>query len=148
MSYIDIVIEKHYEGWTAMQIYNYLKEIFKCKAPAYPTITKKIRSLSFYPPIEGPNKEDDIRLHFDKIFIVECYIKGNPNASIRNISEDTKIPPTSVYRYLTQHLHYFCLHLRWIPHDLTDELRNVRIEYSQQLLTVLQQAEKKISTSL
>ena len=41
MSYIYIVVEKHFDGWTTKQIHGYLKEIFKDKTPAYSRIKKK-----------------------------------------------------------------------------------------------------------
>ena len=64
ISYIDIVVEKHFDGWTAKQIHDYLKEIYKDKTPAYSTITKKIRCLSFGDLVEDENEKEDIRLYF------------------------------------------------------------------------------------
>ena len=90
-----------------------------------PELKKKIRCLSFGDLVEDENEKEDIRLYFQNIRLVEKCIQTNPNSSIRNISEETRIPPTSVYRYLTKNLKYICFHLRWIQHESSKELKKI-----------------------
>ena len=61
---MDIVINLHYEGYTAVNIYHKLVELFKDKVPAYSTVTKKIRALSFSDVLDEKDK-----LTFEKLII-------------------------------------------------------------------------------
>ena len=142
MTYLDVIILKHGEGWNAVQIHSYLIEVFQDKAPAYSTVTKKLRMMHFNQPIDDQKNSEDIRTYSQNINKVKCCIENHPNSSIRDITEMTEVPATSIYRYLTQYLNYINCNLRWIPHQLTTELKQIRIETSKQLLATIEKAEK------
>lgn len=56
MTYLDLLINYHYEGFTAVQIHKKLVDLFKENAPVYSTVTIKIRELSFNQTLD--NTED------------------------------------------------------------------------------------------
>lgn len=142
MTYVDIVINLHYEGYTAVNIYHKLVELFKDKAPAYSTVTKKIRALSFSDVLDEKDKLTFEKINYQISFKISELLDWFPNASVRFISSHINIPSTTVYRYLTEVLHYKCFHLRWIPHPITENLRQKRIEFSKLLLNEILIAKK------
>lgn len=43
----------HYEGYSAVQIHKKLVDLFKEKAPAYSTVTNKVRALTFNQTVDS-----------------------------------------------------------------------------------------------
>ncbi len=142
MTYIDLVINYHSEGFSAVQIHKKLTELFKEKTPAYSTITKKIRALSFSSNLDDKEKMAPSQIDFHIAMKISNHLECFPNSSVRFISSQVDVPPTTVYRYLTEVLNYKCVHLRWIPHQLTDSIRKQRIELSKSLLDTLVKNKK------
>ena len=120
-----------------------LIELFGKDAPAYQTITKFIRGLSFDNKKEPSEKVPFENVNQQNVDKVLGAIQENPNFSIRNIAQETGVPQTSDYRYLTQILHYKCVNLRWVPHILTDDLKIQRVEMSRQLLEIIQKSQSR-----
>lgn len=141
MSYLDIAIEMHTEGFSAKDIYTRLKEIFGDNAPAYSTITKKIRELVFLNPTSISQNLGGRPIDYINLYKVQKAIENSPNYTIRDIAKETGVPPTTVFRYLTKVLGYKNKSLRWIPHILTTELKNQRIQKSKDLLYEIQLAK-------
>jgi hypothetical protein len=57
---------------------------------------------------------------------------------VRQLSRLTDIPSTTVYRRFTQSLGFAALHLRWVPHALSDAQKGERVNLSRQLLRMLE----------
>ena len=65
---------------------------------------------------------------------VQLLIQENPHISIQEISDITEISWSSVQRILTKDLQLRSLCARWIPHSLTDRMKQQRIRESEILL--------------
>ena len=141
MTALDIIVEMHYEGFSAKDIHTKLVELFKKKAPAYSSVTRNIRFLSFQQDIEVGEKLMGRPVDLYNCDKVRLAIENFENASIRELSQLTNVPPTSVYRYLTQQLGYVNRIFRWIPHMLSKEHKNNRVELSKNLLNEIEKAK-------
>lgn len=130
------------EGHTAASIHKRLVEVFGNNAPKYSTVTKKIRKMSFSSNHFTNKEKGGKPLDFYSLAKVEKCIKDFPNSSIRNITQETGVPIATVHRYLTKVLCYKCMHLRWIPHTLTESDKITRIELSKKLLAEIQIAKR------
>jgi hypothetical protein len=60
-----------------------------------------------------------------------------PFASMHQLSRLTHIPPTTVYRRLTNSLEFTARYLRWVPHARSHAQKTPRVELSRQLLRTL-----------
>ena len=65
-------------------------------------------------------------------------LQRSPFASVRTIGESLGIAPSTVYSRLVETLGFKNYILRWVPHILTAELRQKRVEFARQLLEVLE----------
>ena len=60
-----------------------------------------------------------------------------PYDSVRGIADKLNTPPTTIYRYLTQHLHMKFAHTKWIPHFLNECQKMKRADESRRLAYTL-----------
>lgn len=142
MTYLDLLINYHYEGFSAVQIHKKLVDLFKEKAPAYSTVTKKVRALSFNQTVDSTESFPPSQIDFSIASKISSFLDFYPHSSVRFISTHINVPPTTVYRYLIKVLEYKCVHLRWIPYKLTEAIRQKRVETSKELLKVLKKNKK------
>ena len=80
--------------------------------------------------------------------LVQALIENDLFITIRQIARKAGISPTIVINILTKELGYNYLHLRWIPHRLTFEMKKRRIEQSRVILDHLQTANKYHFTNI
>ena len=137
----DIIIDMHHEGFAATEINSKLKELFKQKAPAYSSITRCIRKLSFNQDVGDDQNQRGRPLDFYNLDKVRGAIENFPNASIRFIAQLTNVSSMSVYRYLTQHLGYVHRKFRWIPHQLSEDQKKNRVAKAKILLDEIEKAK-------
>jgi hypothetical protein len=62
---------------------------------------------------------------------------------VRRIARATHLPPTTVYRRLRDTLGFTVRHLRWVPHILSDQQKQRRVECSRELLTLLESQQRR-----
>lgn len=74
---------------------------------------------------------------------ISIFLDFYPNSSVRHLSSHLNIPPTTVYRYLTEVLEFKSMHHFWIRHPLTENILSKLIETSKQLLAEMMMAKKK-----
>lgn len=144
MTYLDLLINYHYEGFTAVQIHKKLVDLFKENALAYSTVTKKNRAWSFNQTLDNTEDSASTQISFSIASKISSFLDFYPHSSIRFISTHINVPPTTVYRYLIKVLEYKCVHLIWIPHKLTEAIRQKRVEISKELLSVLIENKKTV----
>lgn len=65
----------------------------------------------------------------------------DPHASARKIARSLFISPSTVVRHLEDNLGYKCVHLRWVPHILTNAQKLRRLEDAKAMLPILLQAQ-------
>lgn len=80
--------------------------------------------------------------------LIQSMIEHDPFISARQIAHETCISPTTVIDILTRELGYKYLHLRWIPHTLTFDMKRRRVEQSKVILSHLQAADRGHFTNI
>ena len=55
-------------------------------------------------------------------------LQNEPYESVRGLADKLNTPPTTIYRYLTEHLHLKFVHTKWIPHFLNGDQKVKRAE--------------------
>jgi hypothetical protein len=65
-------------------------------------------------------------------------LRISPFSSVRTIADSLGIPASTVYLHLVEKIGLQNYFLRWVPHMLTEELRQKRVELSRQLLELLE----------
>jgi hypothetical protein len=60
-----------------------------------------------------------------------------PFSSLRKLSRRICLPRSTVHWHFTQSLHFTVQHLRWVPHFLTAEQMQIRVQIGIELLQVL-----------
>jgi hypothetical protein len=106
-------------------------------AVAYSTVTKYARSVQFSgrkeaTPSEAPDVE---RNPVDEAILTA--LDEFPFPSVRELSRRICLPRPTMHRHLTQSLRFTVRHLRWIPHFLTAEQKQIRVQMAIELLHVL-----------
>jgi hypothetical protein len=64
-------------------------------------------------------------------------LKRNLFSSIHSLANKLNIVPSTAHYHLTDLLHFRPLRLRWVPYDLTDELRAMKIAKAKKLFNLL-----------
>jgi hypothetical protein len=106
-------------------------------AVAYSTVTKYARGAEFSgrkaaTPPEAPDLERSPVN--EAIFTAFAEF---PFSSVRELSLRICLPESMVYRHFTQSLRFTVRHLRWVPHFLTAEQKQIRVQMAIELLQVL-----------
>ena len=71
---------------------------------------------------------------------IEQVLHDEPYASVRKIAHILGETPSIIWRYMTEELHFQFKAARWVPHSLTNEQKNERIEKAKELYDILTQA--------
>lgn len=136
----SIVLFLHINGEEPKKIQSEINDTFHKNIIGYSTVTKYIRK-SKIPLKSDANVKNDIKLdHFHLHQLILKVLKDYPFSSIREISEITGIPKSSVYFMLTRELHFVLFHLKWVPHFLNSSQKVVKVEISKSLFKTLQKA--------
>jgi hypothetical protein len=110
-------------------------------AVAYSTVTKYARSAQFSGRKEAPAPEapDMERSHVDEAMFTAVAEFPFPFSSVGELSRMICLPRSTVrpHRHLTQSLRFTVRHLRWVPHFLTAEQKQIRIQMAIELFQVL-----------
>lgn len=138
----EMVLRKHHDGYNATEIYNFFTEHFGNDAIAYPTITKYIRLESF-PDNESPQVKNCFSIpDYRKDQKIQRALDENPLLSVRGISSETNIAPSTVHWILTTRMKYESKLLRKIPHTLTNDMKFNRVQCSRQMLATLRRLKR------
>jgi hypothetical protein len=139
MTQEDLVLQLHEEGTSAVAIYERLVEVFGPLAMAYSSVTRITRKASWtdnFPARLGRPRNEE----FDQLVLDA--LEEEPNLSVRQISDRTRIPPTTVFNILSKRLGFISRKCRFVPHALTEKLRADRLMKATELLPVLVRAKK------
>jgi hypothetical protein len=74
--------------------------------------------------------------HIDVLILKQ--LSETPFESVRSLSEELKIPKTTVWRRLTESLQFKSCHFKRVPYMLTEELRQRRVDEACTLLDPLE----------
>jgi hypothetical protein len=126
--------------WIALDaIHDDLVRTLGKEAVTYSTVTKYARSAQFScrkeaTPPEAPDLE---RSPVDEAILKA--LAEFPFSSVRDLSQRICLPRFTVHRHrhLTQSLRFTVRYLRWVPHFLTAEQKQIRVQITIELLQVL-----------
>jgi hypothetical protein len=108
-------------------------------AVAYSTVTKYVRSAQFSGRKEAtlPEAPDVERSSVDEAILTT--LAEFPFSFVRELSLMIRLPRSTVPRHghLMQSIHFTVQHLRWVPHFMTAEQKQIRIQMAIKLLQVL-----------
>jgi hypothetical protein len=116
-----------------------LVDVFGSLAIEYSSVTEITRRMSWTansPARPGRHRNEQ----FDELVLDA--LENEPNASIGQISDKTRIPSTTVYNILSKRPGFISRKCRFVPHVLTDTLRADRLAKSIELLQVLTRTEQ------
>jgi hypothetical protein len=74
--------------------------------------------------------------HVDALILKQ--LSESPFASVRSLSQNLRIPKTTIWRRLTESLQLKSRHFKWVPYMLTEELRQKRVNGVRALLDTLE----------
>ena len=142
IDYRSIAIYLHFKGLSAKDIKDEINEVFPQNDFSYQQITYCIRQLAFTHDKEMVRKKETGDTQKQRTELIKKTLKDFPFSSLKQISQRTNIPKTSVYRILTNDLGYVLKSLKWIPHQLTSSQKVSRIDMSKKLLTILNESQQ------
>jgi hypothetical protein len=106
-------------------------------AVAYSTMTKYARIAQFSGPKEAtPPEAPDVELSTVDEAILTALAEF-PFSSVLELSRRICLLRSTVHRHLTQSLRFTVRNLRWVPHFLTAEQKQIRVQMAIELLQVL-----------
>jgi hypothetical protein len=136
-----IVLHLRMKGMALDAIHDDLGCTLGKDAVAYSTVTKYARSAQFSgrkeaTPPEAPNVE---RSPVNEAILTALVEFPFPFSSVRELSRRISLPRSTVHRHrnLMQSLRFTVRHLPWVPHFLTAEQKQIRVQMTIELLQVL-----------
>ena len=139
----SIAIFLYLQGKNNKEIYTDMCTVLQGNCVGYSTITRFIREYkvsNIIKPIKTNPKTKD----FDDIDIrIQKIVDEEPFLSVRQISTRTGIPKSTVFYRMTEKIGYISKHLKWVPHLLSDEQKQNRVNIAIDLLRILQKAERQ-----
>lgn len=133
----EYVLFLHGKGHTPTKIHAILEKEYGSDAMPLSTISYNIRKEVWQKAEEAKPKKIEQRADFKKDHAIALALKRNPEMSIRKISSDTGIAPSTVYWILTERMGYVCKSLTKIPHELTNEMKLKRVQCCELMLECL-----------
>lgn len=128
------------------QSYERLAKAFEDQAPSLDTVRRWMKE--FQRGRQSFNDEPHPRrpteaVTPENIRLVEKLIRQNRNITVREIQEEVGIGLASIERILHEHLQVHKLASRWIPHLLSQEQKDERVEWCNFMLNKFDQGRSK-----
>jgi hypothetical protein len=134
MTQRPVVADLSLKGMSASEIHNEIIITLGPVAVSYNAGPRYFREARFPPSKPEPHPADVQRDLDDSDQAILTALEDRPFASVRQLSQLTHLPSTTVYRRLTQSLRFMARHLRWVPHALSDAQKGERVNLSRRLL--------------
>jgi hypothetical protein len=129
------------KGMALDAIHDHLVRTLGKDVVAYSTKTKYAHSAQFSGRKEAtsPEAPDVEHSPVDEAILTALAEFQFPFSSVRELSRRICLPRSTVHRHrhLTQSLRFTVRHLRWVPHVLTVEQKQIRVQMAIKLLQVL-----------
>jgi len=141
MSQKDFVIKQALKGKSPTQIHQILEDMFEKDALPLSTISYTIRSQRWTSNNEPIKKNRQSRADYKKDDLIESVLKRERFATIRHISKETNIAPSTVNWILKERMGYKNIDLTIVPHELTSEMKKNRVDISIRMIESIQRAK-------
>jgi hypothetical protein len=126
------------KGFSAHMTHDELVQGLGSDAVAYSIITFYLRAFHW---TDGKEEQHSDLPPDDVDNAIRQALGQTPFASVRELAKATCISTATVWRRLTRSLGFFVKHLHWVPHNLTEVQRQIRIDRSIELLRRLESAQ-------
>jgi hypothetical protein len=126
------------QGFSAFDIHRQLVDVLKTEAIAYSTVRRYLREV-LWTAVKAERTETETHDVFAQAILAA--LDELPFSSVRGLAKRTCIPPTPVYRWLTNSMRFIVKHLRWVPHKLNEAQLAARIQISNELLGIVRSAQ-------
>jgi hypothetical protein len=125
------------KGMNARDIHSDRVATLGTKVPGYSTVTSWLREaqLDLFSETAVDFTEDAEVDKIDEAILSALEIQ--PFGSVRDIAELAHLVCSTIHWHLTSSLGFLVRHLRWIPHVLTEQQKQIRVSNSERLLTIL-----------
>jgi hypothetical protein len=104
----------------ARAIHNDIVATLRPNIVGYSRATRKLREAKFPLSTEECSDANDQKLIDNPDEVILSALNEIPFACVWQLSRFIHLPPTTVYRRLTQSLELTAHHLRWVPHALSN----------------------------
>jgi hypothetical protein len=128
------------EGCNAEQIHDRLAHVYGDDAFVQSTVYKWMREFRLgrkavqeLPTVGRPCLDD-----IDGAIVHK--MNKHPFHSCRSLAEEVCVASSTVWKHLTESLGFSSQCLHWVPHELTNDLRDKRVAIGSQLLEILEEA--------
>jgi hypothetical protein len=134
-----IVLYLRMKGMALNAIHDDLVRTLGKDAVAHSTVTKYARSAQFSGRKEAtPPEAPDVELSpVDYAILTALAEFPFPFSSVRELSRRICLLRSTVHQRLTQSFRFMVRHLRWVPHFLTREQKQIRVQMAIELFQVL-----------
>jgi hypothetical protein len=139
----DLVLSLHEEGLTTKEIHERLVEIFGRLAMPYSTVTRTSRETCRTASEDWSENSGGRPLNFDHDARILSVLQENPNASVREIPDEKRIPKSNVFDILRPRLHYSARNYRFVPHALTEPKEDNVWKNQQRCFSVRAKAKRR-----
>ena len=129
------------EGCCKEEIENALQIRFGHEAMKGSTIYQKMRLVHCNVDITKEREYHSERVEEQFVIAIQNVLNEFPFSSVRSISHDLHVPPTTIYEYLTKILKLKYRITSWLPHDLNDIQMANRVIKSNELFEVLEKSK-------
>lgn len=125
------------------EIFNQLREVYGNKSPCQKTINTWAARFR-----KGEENVDDSERSgrpksIDLSNSISSLLEDFPFISAKLISKELRVPYSTIKYYLKNELSMKKYTLRWIPYSLNEEQKNLRVERSKKILSILTKKKRK-----
>jgi hypothetical protein len=103
-------------------------------AMSYSSVTRYLREAQFSPSKPEFHTADVQRDLDDSDQAILATLEDSPFTSVRQLSQLTHLPSTTLYRRITQSLGFVARHFQWVSYALSDVQKGERVNLSRRLL--------------
>jgi hypothetical protein len=103
-----------------------------CRAPMFKRMNEILRGKEEFRNEGRPRR----RYRYEMDVALRSILRDDPNTSLRTMADTLPISPEMVRTHMSR-INYTLKYLRWIPHALTSELKQVHFDLCLQLLPKL-----------
>lgn len=137
MNQVDFIKKLASEGLEEYQIEEKLHEQFGMEAYKKTAIYKHMADAKLQ--VKHKEEEEVVESRIDQQLLIRIQqvLYEEPYASVRYIAQELNISAITSWRYIHLYLGYVYKHTRWVPHLLSENQKQIRVQEAKKLLNLL-----------
>jgi hypothetical protein len=133
---ICIFLDK--QRFSAFDIRRKLVDVLNTEAIAYSRVTRYLGEARW---TTGKAEKTEMKTQDVVAQAILAVLEELPLSSVRELAKRKCIPPTTVYRRLTNSMRFIVKYLRWVPHKLNEAQLATRVQMSNEMLRIVHSAQ-------